>query len=154
MYRLHRSPLLLLFVFLALFALACGSFSIGQDDPAAATTAAPSEQQALVEQAVATVMAQLPAGATTAPSVAAPISTDLEATLIDLYRRVNPSVVQIYIYDEQSFEIGTGSGYQAAVLSPLVKEVYSIEIVLLVAALVAMIPLLRSTSHAAAGIRT
>jgi protein-L-isoaspartate(D-aspartate) O-methyltransferase len=26
-------------------------------------------------------------------------------------------------------EIGTGSGYQAAVLSPLVKEVYTIEIV-------------------------
>ena len=31
--------------------------------------------------------------------------------------------------DEKILEIGTGSGYQAAVLSPLVKEVYSIEIV-------------------------
>ena len=31
--------------------------------------------------------------------------------------------------DEKVLEIGTGSGYQAAVLSPLVKEVYSIEIV-------------------------
>ena len=31
--------------------------------------------------------------------------------------------------DERVLEIGTGSGYQAAVLSPLVKEVYSIEIV-------------------------
>ncbi|MDA1050521.1 MAG: protein-L-isoaspartate(D-aspartate) O-methyltransferase [Planctomycetota bacterium] len=30
---------------------------------------------------------------------------------------------------DQVLEIGTGSGYQAAVLSPLVKEVYSIEIV-------------------------
>ena len=31
--------------------------------------------------------------------------------------------------DEKVLEIGTGSGYQAAVLSPLVKDVYSIEIV-------------------------
>ena len=31
--------------------------------------------------------------------------------------------------DEKVLEIGTGSGYQAAVLSPLAKEVYSIEIV-------------------------
>ena len=31
--------------------------------------------------------------------------------------------------NDRVLEIGTGSGYQAAVLSPLVKEVYSIEIV-------------------------
>ena len=31
--------------------------------------------------------------------------------------------------NERILEIGTGSGYQAAVLSPLVKEVYSIEVV-------------------------
>ena len=31
--------------------------------------------------------------------------------------------------DDRVLEIGTGSGYQAAVLSPLVKEVFSIEIV-------------------------
>ena len=31
--------------------------------------------------------------------------------------------------DEKVLEIGTGSGYQAAILSPLVKEVYTIEIV-------------------------
>ena len=30
---------------------------------------------------------------------------------------------------DRVLEIGTGSGYQAAVLSPLVKDVYSIEIV-------------------------
>ncbi|MGA2259713.1 MAG: protein-L-isoaspartate(D-aspartate) O-methyltransferase, partial [Thermoguttaceae bacterium] len=31
--------------------------------------------------------------------------------------------------DDRVLEIGTGSGYQAAVLSPLVKEVFSIEII-------------------------
>jgi len=35
--------------------------------------------------------------------------------------------------DEKVLEIGTGSGYQAAVLSPLVKAVYTIEIVQLLA---------------------
>ena len=30
---------------------------------------------------------------------------------------------------EKVLEIGTGSGYQAAVLSPLVKEVHTIEII-------------------------
>ena len=30
---------------------------------------------------------------------------------------------------DKVLEIGTGSGYQAAVLSPLVKDVYTIEIV-------------------------
>lgn len=30
--------------------------------------------------------------------------------------------------DDRVFELGTGSGYQAAVLSPLVKEVYTVEI--------------------------
>ena len=56
-------------------------------------------------------MAQLPVGATTAPSVNVPISNDLEATLIDLYQRVNPSVVHIYILDENSLQLGTGSGF-------------------------------------------
>src|SRR4029078_8647045 len=31
--------------------------------------------------------------------------------------------------DDRALEIGTGSGYQAAVLSPLAKDVYTIEIV-------------------------
>ena len=30
--------------------------------------------------------------------------------------------------DDRVFELGTGSGYQAAVLSPLVKEVYTVEV--------------------------
>ena len=34
---------------------------------------------------------------------------------------------------EKVLEIGTGSGYQAAVLSPLVKEVHTIEIIKILA---------------------
>ncbi len=52
--------------------------------------------------------------AATAPAIVsqgAPITTDLEADLIALYERVNPSVVHIFIYDEVDNLIGTGTGF-------------------------------------------
>ena len=110
MYRFHRSPLFLFIVILALSALACQALSIDQP----ATIPQASSQQELVDQAVATVMAQLPQ-ATGVPPVstgqAAPLSTDIEGALVELYKRVNPAVVHIYVLDEQSFVIGTGSGF-------------------------------------------
>ena len=112
MYRFQRSPLLLLFVLFALSALACQAISIGQPNSMENTSPGTADPQ-LVDQAVATVMAQLPAqpsGATTSVQPP-PISTDLEETLIALYERVNPSVVHIFVLDEQSFLAGTGSGF-------------------------------------------
>ena len=110
MYRFHRSPLFLFIVILALSALACQALSI---DPSATIPQTPSRQE-LVDQAVATVMAQIPQ-ATGMPSVTtgqtAPLSTDIESSLIELYKRVNPAVVHIYVIDEQSFVLGTGSGF-------------------------------------------
>lgn len=110
MYRFHRSPLFLFIVILALSALACQALSI---DPSATTPPAPSQQE-LVDQAVATVMAQIPQASALPPvttSQSAPISTDIENSLIELYKRVNPAVVHIYVIDEQSFVLGTGSGF-------------------------------------------
>lgn len=110
MYRFHRSPLFLFIVILSLSALACQAFSIDQPS----VVEQPASQQELVDQAVATVIAQLPQ-ATGAPSVttsqAVPISTDIEGALIELYKRVNPAVVHIFVLDEQSFVVGTGSGF-------------------------------------------
>ncbi len=109
MYRFHRSPLLVFFVLLALFALACQAISLGQSQ---STPVAPAAQQALVDQAVATIMAQLPETAGNAAGVAVvPVSTDMEATLIALYERVNPSVVHIFVLDDQGFTAGSGSGF-------------------------------------------
>jgi len=107
MYRLHRSPLLLLVLLLALSTLAC-AFSGGASD---GENAAPTpDQQALVAQAVATITAQLPAAAAGAAGQQS-ISTDLEADLVDLYERVNPSVVHIFVYDELGNQLGTGTGF-------------------------------------------
>lgn len=59
-----------------------------------------------------------------------------QAVAIGHRQTISPPYIVAYMtetLDPQSgdkvLEIGTGSGYQAAVLSPLVKEVYSIEIV-------------------------
>lgn len=115
MYRLQRSPLLLFIAILALTALACQALSLDQpqsnpDNPASI------DQQAVVEAAVATVTAGLPAPSQSTPSVTTssqvvPVSTDLESALIELYQRVNPAVVHIFVLDEQSFVAGTGSGF-------------------------------------------
>lgn len=114
MYRFHRSPLLLLVVLLALSTLACAiSGGAGDGETAVATP----DQQALVAQAVATITAQLPAtaapNATAAPGAAGqqPITTDLEADLVALYERINPSVVHIFVYDEAGNQLGTGTGF-------------------------------------------
>lgn len=63
--------------------------------------------------AVATVTAQLAQATASAPLSSGPaaVSTDLEKSLVELYTRVNPAVVHIYVLDEQSFVAGTGSGF-------------------------------------------
>jgi 2-alkenal reductase len=109
MQRLHRSPFLLFFVLLAVFALACQAISIGQ--PQSTPNAAQSDQQAVVDQAVATVMAQLPDAADGSGVAVVPVSADMEGTLIALYERVNPSVVHIFVLDAQGLVAGTGSGF-------------------------------------------
>lgn len=115
MYRFQRSPLWLLFVLLILSSLACGVLT-DQAESTIENSPPAVDQQALVDQAVATVMAQLPTQsvASTPNSLSPqvmPISTDLESSMIELYRRVNPAVVHIFVLDGQSFAIGTGSGF-------------------------------------------
>jgi 2-alkenal reductase len=109
MYRFHRLPLLLFLAFFAIPLFACRARPTG---PSGA--AQPLDQQAVVEDAVATVMAQLAAeqpAISLAGTPMPPISTDLEQSLIALYQRVNPAVVQIFVLDEQAFLAGTGSGF-------------------------------------------
>ncbi|HNS40224.1 MAG TPA: trypsin-like peptidase domain-containing protein [Promineifilum sp.] len=112
MYRFQRSPFLLLIALLAFSALACQAISFGQPKTTTDESGTNAGQQAIVDQAVATVMAQIgtqPAISTPAASLSI-VGTDLEASMIDLYQKVNPSVVLIYILDRQSFPVGSGSG--------------------------------------------
>jgi len=115
MHRLHRSPLLLFFTVLILSALACQALSINQ--PAdSSVTLSQYDQQEVVTMAVATVTAQLAQATANAPLSSvdgqpAMAGTDMEKSLVDLYARVNPAVVHIFVLDEQSFVVGTGSGF-------------------------------------------
>ena len=115
MYRLPRSPFLLLTSLLILSALACQAVSVGLPDNNDITTAE-RDQQVLVEEAVATIRAEMASEAGTVNSTAGAelptgLSTDLEADLIALYERINPSVVQIFIFDESQIPIGSGTGF-------------------------------------------
>jgi 2-alkenal reductase len=109
MYRYRRSPLLFFFSLLALAALACQAISINGPDATPTAEAVPADQQAMVDMAVATVMAQVGSQAAGAPLPS--MSTDMEARLVSLYQRVNPAVVHIFVLDDQSFAIGSGSGF-------------------------------------------
>lgn len=111
MYRLQRSPLLVLVVLLVLSALACEGLSPGPSNNGQATP--PVDQQAIVDQAVATITAQMPAAQLPAPATGelTALSTDLEADLVALYAAVNPSVVHIFVSDEDGIVLGTGTGF-------------------------------------------
>ena len=67
----------------------------------------------LIEAAVATAVAE-ENGNNAAPvinSQLAPADADLQSRLIEIYQRLNPSVVHIFVLDEQGQIFGSGSGF-------------------------------------------
>lgn len=98
----------LMLAILLLLVLACSPFvapSAVQETAPALTT---EEITALVDAAVAR---QLTQQAQRAPITYGLASTDLEATLIELYARTNPSVVYIIVRGSGGTASGTGSGF-------------------------------------------
>ena len=85
-------------------------------------------------KAVLAAMSQIPRHRFVDPSVAhlayadSPLPIGHDQTISQPYIVAYMSEVAEITSDEKVLEIGTGSGYQAAVLSQLAKEVYSIEI--------------------------
>lgn len=107
----HFRPkaLFLLIIILVLSAIACQSSINGQP-------AAEFDNDAIVRAAVATIEAQSP---TESHSLAAnvtdqspPLSFELQDRLIDVYKRINPSVVHIFVYSNAlNMPLGSGSGF-------------------------------------------
>jgi S1-C subfamily serine protease len=118
MNRIFIRPVFVLLTTIFLILTAC-------QEPAAIVSQDPTiDEAALVESIVATVIAQIPQQVDPSPTAepiptvtnvqAAPFDLTLEQQLIDIYRRINPSVVHIFVYDEiegTSLPLGTGSGF-------------------------------------------
>jgi 2-alkenal reductase len=113
MSRHHHLSLLFLLIVLTLATTACQAISAltGSEDQVVTETQI--DQQEIVAQAVATISAQLP----TVLPVPTPavqsitMSTDLEESLVTLYERVNPAVVNIFVFDARETLSGSGSGF-------------------------------------------
>jgi 2-alkenal reductase len=97
--RTHKRKFLILAIF-PLLAISCGIFTPFSGALNPAPEAAPATLQAPAIPVVQPAPIQLPA-----------VTVDEEALLIELYRQVNPSVVNIITYaDQGSFEASSGQG--------------------------------------------
>lgn len=118
MTRFVRHPILFLSASIILVTIACQGLTN------VSTPAALVDEDALVREIVATVEASLPeqqepiTEAVEVPTVTntqlAPMDLNLQETFINVYARVNPSVVHIFVFDEieaTSLPLGTGSGF-------------------------------------------
>lgn len=93
------------------------------------------EKEGITNERVLDAIRETPRHLFVPPSSRAAAYTD-QALAIGHGQTISPPFVVAYMTEmlepqptDRVLEIGTGSGYQAAVLSPLVKDVYSIEIV-------------------------
>lgn len=106
----QQSRFLLIFISLLLLTtLACQAAA----NPQRLLPAANPNMEEVVAQAVATIEAR-PQTAPESPLTNtrfSGISPELEQTLIDLYERTNPSVVHIFVFDNQGEYLGTGTGF-------------------------------------------
>jgi 2-alkenal reductase len=122
-------PILLIIVLIMMIGLACQLSSVslvgpngsGNDEEivssAVATIAAgqvvtDQRQVSESEVVVVTPVPEVETADAPLPPAVSSLDLDLEQTLVELYRKVNPSVVHIFVFDENiSFLIGTGSGF-------------------------------------------
>ena len=111
---IQKHSILFLIMILALTGLACQAVTGGlqsEDASMATSETAVVDQDAIIAQAVATVSAQTVNETVTLETTLPSVNVDLQNRLIDIYQRINPSVVHIFLFNEQGFTLGTGSGF-------------------------------------------
>ena len=107
MKQLRQNPVLFLLIFMVITSLGCQVSSLL---PATDTNDVNTDD--IVAEAVATVSAQAEMVSINAPVQTSEIVTaDLENRFIEIYNRVNPAVVHIFVFDDDGFLLGTGSGF-------------------------------------------
>jgi 2-alkenal reductase len=105
MKQLHQNPIFVILL-ITFISLGCQAATLL---PAASSSV---DDEAIVAAAVATVSAQEEVVNIGAPAQTTEVVTaDLENKFIDLYNRVNPAVVHIFVFDDDNIFLGTGSGF-------------------------------------------
>ncbi|MEZ4594381.1 MAG: trypsin-like peptidase domain-containing protein [Chloroflexota bacterium] len=105
MKQLRQNPIFAIIALIVFVSLGCQATTL-------LPTNGSSPNDAVVAAAVATLSAQEGIVAVNAPTAStAPITADLETRFIDIYKRVNPAVVHIFVFDDDSLFLGTGSGF-------------------------------------------
>lgn len=103
MKQLRQNPIFAIIALIAFVSLACQ-----------ATTMLPtnSANEEVVAAAVATLSAQPDVVDISAPAQNTEfVAADLENRFIEIYNRVNPAVVHIFVFDDDGLFLGTGSGF-------------------------------------------
>lgn len=106
MKQLRQNPIFVVLVLVTFISLGCQAATL------LPTTTSSIDDEAVVAAAVATVSAQAEVVNINAPAQATEVVTaDLEDKFIEIYNRVNPAVVHIFVFDDDGLFLGTGSGF-------------------------------------------
>lgn len=104
MKQLRQYPIIAIFGLMLFVSLGCQASSI--------LPASSANNDAVVTSAVATISAQENLTTVNAPARSGDVvTTDLENRFIEIYNRVNPAVVHIFVFDGDGLFLGTGSGF-------------------------------------------
>jgi 2-alkenal reductase len=106
---IRQYPIILISILFLTISLSCQALSNLQTNGTPVNT----NTDEIVAQAVATVAAQTESNAPVSAEsrTVQLIDGDIQTALIDIYQQVNPSVVHIFIFDEQGIGLGSGSGF-------------------------------------------
>ena len=110
MKRYHQNPIFIILTLILFVSLGCQAATLlpTEGNPGADAV----DDEAIVAAAVATVSAQASVVDINNSSAAANIVTaDLESKFIEIYNRVNPAVVHIFVFDGDGLFLSTGSGF-------------------------------------------
>ncbi len=106
MKQLRHNPVFFILVLFAFISLGCQAATL------LPATNSSIDDEAVIAAAVATVSAETEVVNINAPAQTTEIVTaDLENRFIDVYNRVNPAVVHIFVFDDNNIFLGTGSGF-------------------------------------------
>ncbi|WP_420643007.1 S1C family serine protease [Candidatus Leptofilum sp.] len=109
MKRIFQNPIFLILALAGFVSLGCQAATLL---PAESGNGSDVDEDAVVAAAVATVSAQANVIDISAPAQSTEVVTaDLENRFIEIYNRVNPAVVHIFVFDDDGLFLSTGSGF-------------------------------------------